>query len=203
VGIQFVNQSTVVTADALTAFLAALEKYLAEAVAPEWGIPDVPAGTTIMLLDEPGSNDPSDALGYHDVNGSTPYGRVFCKLAQDSGIAWTIVASHEAIELSVDQRCNQVTFLAANPQGTAGWQVIQEPCDPCEMQSTLVNGVQMSGFVYRAWFMPGFIGKVDNLGLVPGPLKIMSGGYASANYVTRANGWQSFNAFLKQANNPM
>lgn len=197
--ITFVNQSSVVSATALAAFLATLEAYLKNAVAPEWGITDVPAGTIITLLDEPGPGDPGSDLGYHNVNGAIPFGRVFCKLAEASGIAWTVVASHEAIELSVDQRCNQVTFLAANAAGTAGWQIIDEVCDPCEMQSK--NG--LSDFVHRAWYMPGATGQMDHLGLIATPLHIASGGYASANYVTRANGWQSFNAFLEQKNNPM
>ena len=203
-GIQFVNQSTVVSADALAAFQEDVIAQLTNDLAPVWGRATVPAGVVITLLDEPGSSDPSGALGYHDVTGAVPYGRIFCKLAEDNGIAWSIVASHETLELSVDQRCNQATYLS-NPAGTSGWLVIDEVCDPVEMQSYpgSLHQTPLSNFVLPGWYMPGYTGQVDFWKLLGGPLKIASGGYASAAYVQSRNGWQSFNDFMKQANNPM
>lgn len=204
--IQFVNQSSIVTAEAFAAFLADFEDQLANALAPVWGLTPVPAGTIITLLDETGPNDQAGDLGYHDVGtNGIAYGRVFCVLAEKDGVPWSVVASHEGCELSVDQRCNQGKWFPDFPGAQTGWFVIQEVADPCEMSSYpgKVHGTPLSDFAYPGWFMPGYTGQVDFLKKLLGPMKIASGGYASAMRVGEAGQWQSFNAFMEQSVNPM
>lgn len=73
---------------------------------------------------------------------------------------WTLIASHELIEMLIDPHDNEQALMASGP-------VAYEPCDPVEMQSYLVNGIEVSDFVLPAYFAEA-AGQQDYLSSLPG-----------------------------------
>lgn len=57
-------------------------------------------------------------------------------------------------------------------------------------------------FVFPGWFIPGYPGKVDYLGQVPGSLLLARGGYVSYDQVLQATGWQQAFAAKKSHLDP-
>jgi hypothetical protein len=66
----------------------------------------------------------------------------------DTGVPWTVSASHELFEMLVDPRA-QTTTPAIDGSG-AVW--VEEVADPVEDYSHRVRGVRLADFVYPAWF---------------------------------------------------
>src|SRR5437016_4145286 len=89
-------------------------------------------GSRIIIVDYPGQNDPPGALGYHYIDGNyQPYAVVFAGLCRDQGYPITGVISHELLEMMADQLVDTVNLYDyGNGNGVI---VIQEVCDPCEM----------------------------------------------------------------------
>jgi hypothetical protein len=147
-------------------------------------------GSPIVIVDQPGPNDPPGALGYHTVDGNyQPYAIVFAQLCQQLGYPVTGVISHELLEMMADQLVDTVNLYDFG-DGT-GIIVIQEVCDPCEMSLYYEgpNGNIVSDFALPAWWVPGDPNQVDYLGAIPGPWQLASGGYISYQNVT-LSGWQ-------------
>jgi hypothetical protein len=196
--LSFQNESTTVADADLRAFLADFQAQISNDFAPVWGVDATVdtggAGWPIYIRDYPGPNDPQGALGYHSLDqNSIPFGIVFAQLAMDQGVSWTSVASHEGLEILADPLINSTCFVdASGGYGTAGWLIAQEVCDAPERLTYpgAVNGTEVSDFVFPGWFIAGYSGQVDLLGLVPGPLQLASGGYVSIDQIQQATGWQ-------------
>ncbi|BCL82604.1 hypothetical protein ccbrp13_50690 [Ktedonobacteria bacterium brp13] len=194
----FQNLSTVVQDADLQAFIEDFQSQVSNEFAQAWGVDATVnsggAGWQITILDEPGPNDPSGALGYHSLDQNfTPYGVVFAKLSEDNGISWTSVASHEGLEILADPLIDSTCFIdTSGGNGTTGYLVAQEVCDGPERQTYqgAVNRTALSDFVFPGWFIPGYTNQVDYLNQVPGPLQLASGGYVSVDQVQQATGWQ-------------
>src|SRR2546425_8365467 len=101
--------SDVVLSDAEAApAVNALQEQVTSDFAPVWGtdadLTFVPRGQTppagswwLSLLD---SSDQANALGYHDLTSEgLPLGKAFVKTDKDEGLAWTVTASHELLEM--------------------------------------------------------------------------------------------------------
>jgi len=147
-------------------------------------------GSPIIVVDYPGPNDPPNALGYHYIDGNyQQYAIIFAGLCRDYGYSTTGVISHELLEMMADQLVDTVN-LYDNGDGT-GVIVIQEVCDPCELNLYYEgpNGNIVSDFALPAWWVPGDPNQVDFLGIIPGPFQLASGGYISYQDVT-LSGWQ-------------
>lgn len=199
--LNFRNASTVVSNDDLQAFLEDFQSQVSNEFVQAWGVDAnvmTGAGWPITITDYPGPNDPPFALGYHSLDQYyTPYGVVFARLALDYGFTWTSVASHEGLETLADPLIDSTIFIdTSNGQGTSGFLVAQEVCDAPENLAYpgAINGTELSDFVYPQWFFPGYVGKVDYLGQVPGPLQLLSGGYISYDPIIQAGGWQEADA---------
>jgi hypothetical protein len=83
----------------------------------------------------------------------------------DTGMPWTVSASHELFEMLVDPRA-QTSTRATDGSGDV-W--LDEVADPVEDYSHWVRGVRLSDFVYPAWFQnaPGrqdAMGRLDDSG---------------------------------------
>jgi hypothetical protein len=149
------------------------------------------AGSPIIVVDYPGANDPQGALGYHFIDGNyQPYAVIFAGLCRDNGYPITGVISHELLEMMADQLVDTVNLYDFG-DGT-GIIVIQEVCDPCELnlyyEAPNLNIV--SDFALPSWWVPGDPnGPFDYLGVLPGPWQLASGGYISYQNVT-LSGWQ-------------
>jgi hypothetical protein len=147
-------------------------------------------GSPIVVVDYPGQGDPQNALGYHYVDGNyQQYAVIFAGLARDYGYSISGVISHELLEMMADQLVDTVNLYDYG-NGT-GIIVIQEVCDPCEMNLyyEAPNGTVVSDFALPAWWVPGDPNQVDFLNALPGPLQLASGGYISYQNVT-LSGWQ-------------
>ncbi len=77
----------------------------------------------------------------------------------DTGVPWTVSASHELFEMLVDPR-EQTTTQATDGSG-AVW--LDEVADPVEDYWHRVRGVRLADFVYRAWFQNA-TGRQDAMG---------------------------------------
>lgn len=77
----------------------------------------------------------------------------------DTGVPWTVSASHELFEMIVDPRAHTTTPA---PDGSgAVW--VDEVADPVEDYSHRVRGVRLADFVYPAWFQNA-VGPQDAMG---------------------------------------
>jgi hypothetical protein len=203
--LSFQNPNGVVSDADLQAFVQDFQVQVSDDFSPIWGvgaIVDVGGnGWPITILAYPGPNDPPGALGYHYLDQNyQPYGIIFAQLALDNGVPWTVVASHEGLEILGDPLIDSTVFIdTSGGYGLTGFLVAQEVCDACEALSYAgsVNGTQLSDFVYSGWFIPGYLGQVDRLGAVPGPLQLASGGYIGFDQILQATGWQDAAASKK------
>ena len=200
--LSFQNQSTAVQGADLQAFIQDFQYQISNDFAQAWGVDAAVnsggAGWPITIQDYPGPNDPQGALGYHFLDQNfTPYGVVFAQFALDNGISWTSVASHEGLEILADPLIDSTIFLdTSGGYGTAGFLIAQEVCDAPERLTYTgpFNKTELSDFVFPGWYLPGYTGQVDQLGQVPGPLVLFSGGYVSFDEVIQATGWQEASA---------
>ena len=122
----------------------------------QWGSPGVRwtrggGSMTMVLVGSLGpvaSNCGEEAAACHGVLPSgKPVALVDVNQA-DTGVPWTVSASHELFEMLVDPLA-QTTMQATDGSG-ATW--IEEVADPVEDYSHWVRGVQLTDFVYPAWF---------------------------------------------------
>lgn len=182
--IYVVNQSSVVSdaelANDLPAFQAGVEDYerywsgsiklvIADAVPYRaWGL---------YVQDDA---DVPGVLGYHDVAGGVPSGRVFAKTGKDYGANWTVTFTHELFEMSADP------FLR-RADNVSGKFYLVEVGDPVEddsfaYQRPAADGtpVAISDFVTDQWYRKGLSGgKYDFANHVSRSLQLLSGGYVS------------------------
>jgi hypothetical protein len=201
--ISFFNNSSVFSDAELASALPDFQDQVSNEFNWYWGLNaylDVSGGgTPIIIVDYPGANDPQGALGYHFIDGNyQPYAVIFAGLCKDNGYPITGVISHELLEMMADQLVDTVN-LYDNGDGT-GYVVIQEVCDPCEMNVYYegANGNIVSDFALPAWWVPGDTNQVDFLGVIPGPWQLASGGYISYQSIT-LSGWQQvFGEKVKQ-----
>jgi hypothetical protein len=126
--------------------------------------------------------------GFHLVQDGVPYAAV----AASDTVSVTI--SHELINMLTDPTGNRLTFGRSMDPAENGAQVgyLLEPADPVEAEtfSYAIDGVQVSDFVFPAWFQADPTGAVktrfDQTGMVHEPLKLLRGGYMS--WINNATG---------------
>jgi len=175
------NKATVPLGVDLDALIAAMQKYVDSFVAPVWGTPAKLIKTTgfkkgawaIVFLDDA---DQPGALAYHDLTpDGLPESKVFVKTTLANNDLVSVSASHELVEMLVDPAINMMT---TGPDAKTIY--AYESADPVEQLSFPVNGIQMSNFVYPAYFedfhKPGSI-QFDQMKKVKKPFQILSGGY--------------------------
>lgn len=167
------------------AYAAAQQRQLREHLAPRWGTsplvtvrvatPDAPprAGEAqLQLIDKPTMDG---AEGYHDETpDGVPVDYVFVGLARQLGQAWTSIASHEALEMSVDPFGRRAVQM---PDGF--WDM--EVADRVEQTSYTIDNVLMSNFNTPQCFEPpqnrsGLV--FDFLNRSTQPNQVLAGGYA-------------------------
>jgi hypothetical protein len=175
------NQATTPLGVNFNALIAALQTYVDKFVAPVWGTPARLVKTTgflknawaIVFLDDA---DEPDALAYHDLTpAGLPLSKVFVRTTLNAGDLVSVSASHELVEMLVDPAINLMT-TGPDPKLVYAY----ESADPVEDLTFKVDGIEMSDFVYPAYFeafrKSGSV-KFDQLGKVKKPFQILSGGY--------------------------
>lgn len=194
--IHFIKSTALVSDTEFQNAVADINTQLANEFAFTWGLTHFPASLTLVdSLPDPG------ALGYHDIDSQhQPFAVVNASFAQLSGIPWSVVASHEALEMAANPLVNRLALLdTSGGAGTSGELVWAEICDAVERGSYpgRLHQTPLSNFVLPGWFVPGWQLAVDHLGKLPGPLTTASGGSFVAESFT-GQGWQDFTAFLVQ-----
>ncbi|MFN2623529.1 MAG: hypothetical protein ABR611_11865 [Chthoniobacterales bacterium] len=165
----------------LDALIAAMQVYVDDHVAPVWGTPAklikskdfVKKAWAIVFLD---SADQPGALAYHDLTpDGLPVSKVFVKTTLDDKQLVSVSTSHELVEMLVDPAINMWT---SGPDEKLMY--AYESADPVEELSFKVNDIEMSDFVYPAYFevfrKPKSV-KFDHLDKVTKPFQILHGGY--------------------------
>ena len=175
------NKATVALGVDFNALIAAMQAYVDKYVAPVWGTPAkltkskgfVKGAWAMVFLDDA---DQPGVLAYHDLTpDGLPQSKVFVKTTLDNGDLVSVSASHELVEMLVDPAINMMT---TGPDSKIIY--AYESADPVEELSFPVNGIQMSDFVFPAYFedfhKPGSV-RFDYLHKVTKPFQILSGGY--------------------------
>lgn len=178
--IAFVNAASEPLGFDLNALVAALRIYLNRDFVPIWSTPanlvvnpgkTIPPGQwAIVFLDDA---DTAGALGYHDLTtDGFPLSKVFVRTAKRAHESLSVTASHELTEMLVDPAANLASI------GPNNVFFAYETADAVENEYYIINGFQVSNFVYPSWF-EGFRrgGKFDHLGHCKRPFQILKGGY--------------------------
>src|SRR3984957_1038993 len=175
------NQATVDLGVDLDKLIAAMQTYIDKFIVPIWATPAKLIKTSgfqkgawaMVFLD---NADQPGALAYHDLTpDDLPVSKVFVKTTLEDKQLVSVSASHELVEMLVDPAINMMT-TGPNPKLTYAY----ESADPVEESSFAVNKIQMSDFVYPAYFevfrKPKSV-QFDQLKLVTKPFQILKGGY--------------------------
>lgn len=180
VSIACINKATVDLGVPFDALTATLQTCFDLHFLPIWGYPvslyntDVakPKDWQFVYFDDA---DTAGALGYHDLTkDGQPVSKIFVKTTLKDNQLVSVTACHELFEMVIDPIAN---LWAEAADGT---EYAYEMCDPVEEDTFLVNGMQMSNFLYPTWFEPFKHlprTKYDHLGLLTKPFSLTKGGY--------------------------
>ncbi len=127
--------------------------------------------------------------GYHLVNASgVPYARLLYTPS------WTKILSHEVLEMLVNPYLTRMIGIELYSENPGEEKVIQEIADPVQATSYSINGIEVSNFIYPAWYHATKIEgeRYDYLGIIKEPKKILEGGFKS--FLTRTGEW--FQTFM-------
>jgi hypothetical protein len=164
--IQIVNAAHL-PARAIARFQAASGQVANGDLRTEWGSPPVrwtraTGSMTMVLVGSLGpvtSNCGAEAAACHGVLANGRPVAIVDTNQADTGVPWTVSASHELFEMLVDP-LERTTTQATDGSG-AVW--LDEVADPVEDYSHRVRGVRLSDFVYPAWF-ENATGRQDAMG---------------------------------------
>lgn len=200
--IAVVNNSTLLTNAEITSALPNLQIQIDRDFTPVWGIPATLSFTTPTITDWQlvifDNVTQANLLGYHEMTMTgMPIGYVFMNHSRSANIPWTIIASHEILEMLVDPAVNLSVLTESSPyqQPDESWLYAYEICDPVQDKSLAysINGTQVSDFVYPSWFESfwGPFGTQFNYNnSIFFPFQLQSGGYISVNIISSNDGWQ-------------
>src|SRR5438874_12988643 len=158
-----------------------MQVYINQFIVPVWATPAnlvkstgfIAGAWAMVFLDDA---DQPGALAYHDLTpDGFPIAKVFGRTTLQNGDLVSVSASHELVEMLVDPAINLIT-TGPDPATIYAY----ESADPVEALSFDVDGIQMSDFIYAAYFenfhKPGSV-QFDHLNKVKKPFQILSGGY--------------------------
>jgi len=204
-----VNKSTVVPDSEVSAVAAALQTQVTRDFGPIWkcaaeivvvpigGAP--PAHAWLMDVQDNAPSSMQGVLGYHSADAQdNPEAFDFAATSKGYNEPWSVVASHEALELLADMWAMSCCFVQTSD--TAGTLYPIEVGDPVEGAAAgyLIDNILVSDFITPAWFdnqlAPGST-KFDFCGHLTKPLEVMVGGYVSVFQVLTGSGWTQKNAF--------
>jgi hypothetical protein len=170
--ITIVNRSKTLTDEDILNALRAINRQIKEDFEPYWSfgatlrlegvvgkktdkatLPEMRGDAIIYLSDKA---DVDGVFGYHEANfRGIPYGFVFTELCKKLKESWTVTLSHEALELIGDAQGN---LLVQGPHPKNAHQEVFhwfEMCDAVQLQTYVIDGVEVSNFVLPLYFTPG------------------------------------------------
>ncbi|VWX54422.1 hypothetical protein [Novosphingobium sp. 9U] len=191
------NLSSIPDAE-LEAAIVGIQAQVSGEFAKEWGIsaklicrrvdPGVPAAgpaaaATIYLGDK--AHDPhagqQTLAGYHtQTQGEAASGFVYLDVCRQYKADWTVMLSHEVLELLADPTA-VMKLDGPHPRGpTVTVQYAQEVCDAVQADIYLSKGVKVCNFVHRAFFgLPGGSPTLNHLGRPQERFGPRPGGYVT------------------------
>lgn len=121
--------------------------------------------------------------GYHLVNNGTPYARLLYTSS------YSKVLSHELLEMLVNPFLDRYIGIEIYSETPGEEKVIQEIADPVQTTTYQIDGIEVSNFIFPAWYHVTKISgeKYDYLGLITEPKGILDGGYKS--FLSRTGEW--------------
>lgn len=167
---------------------------------------DAPAGTWFTWIVD--SLDVAGLNGYHYVDNTAAKvvgtGAKGYAIGSNSGLpygiiaynptTWTIIASHEIIEKLVNPYLDrQAANVDVDKDGVASEDLLMEIADPVQANAYLINGVQVTNFVYPEYYTDAVAiagRKYDHVGVISSPKEIAEGGYFS--FKRGGQWWQGF-----------
>jgi hypothetical protein len=181
----------------LSSVSAALQKQLIRDFGPIWNVEatvdvfakleDVPLGYWKILV-----VDTFAKGGQHRDRNNQPYALVA------AGSSWSLVASHEALEMLADPFGNRLVAGESPIDGQGRVEFLVEVCDPCQGDQCAyrVNGILVSDFFTPSYFDPV---RADGVrysftGSVTRPRQVLAGGYLTWREPT-AGEWFQANHF--------
>lgn len=131
------------------------------------------------------AQDPSTGvdglLGHHAAtNDGASFGFVFLDACAARGEAWSVILSHEVLELLADPQA-VARVVGPDPKHPGAPQVSFEfeICDPTDSDSYPIGTVRVANFVTQRYFgRPGRSGSTNCRGLPLAPFSARPGGYA-------------------------
>ena len=166
----------------LTRVAAALHRQVRQHFGPAWGIDasvsaflewqEVPPDyTRLILVDQLDSG----ALGVHADRNGQPYALVAARGD------WSLVASHECLELLADPTGNQLRRGPSPIEAQGEVEFLVEVCDPCQGRRWhyVIDGVPVSDFCLPAYYEgTGAAGERWSFhGSLDGPRRVLRDGY--------------------------
>jgi hypothetical protein len=198
--IAIINASTLVEHQEIVDAAAALQVQVSRDFAPFWNVDAqiavVPPGALppagawwVVALD---NSDLGNALGYHDLTSEgLPIAKVFIETSRQAGQDWTVLFSHEILEMLSDPYIS-LTALVPTAQGMLLY--AYENCDACQSDASgyKIGGRLVSDFCTPAWFdanKAGTSGPFDFRKLITQPFELLAGGYAMLRNVSVGGAW--------------
>jgi hypothetical protein len=161
---------------------SALQTQVSRDLAPLWGISavvspflrleDVPPGYVALAIAE---ELPRPWHGFHVVEDGTPLALI------GYGKGWSLLASHELVELLCDPWGNRRLPGLSLKQGQGQVEYLVEVCDPCQHETYTIGDVVVSDFVTPEYYGPRGSrgGRYSFTGSLKCALDLPKGGYIS------------------------
>lgn len=193
ISVAILNKSTAVTDSEVQAIIPALQKQVSRDLAPAWNVDaniflvaagiNAPAGSYRIFIKD--TTDIAEDTGYHNADYGGPYAQVFVLTARAAGQNWTIVLSHELLEMLVNPYTNLAGFVPSDDTALTGIYYDLEICDPVypDDNAYQIDGVSVSDFVLPQWFTPWIaspdsrdpVRPVDQSNKLGAPLQLAKG----------------------------
>ncbi len=113
---------------------------------------DIRGDAVLYLWDK---QDLDEALGYHSLTArGIPFGFVLTRLAGELGRPWSVILSHEALELAADPEAN-LLCSGSHPDPEEGGRTVYhwyEICDAVQGHSYSIDGVDVANFLLPLYF---------------------------------------------------
>jgi len=191
-----------ISQDVLKPAIAAIQLQIDTEFKPEWGVttslscqqftlagPQIQLNATDAIIylgnqaQDPNGNsdDVQGLLGHHAVNyPGVPYGFVFLDACETRGADWSVILSHEVLELLIDpQLVGRVSGPDPKIPGAPDVLFEFEICDPTDGDSYQLANVNVANFITRRYFGgQGHWPSTNRLGYPLAPFSARPGGYA-------------------------
>lgn len=146
-------------------------------------------------------SDIQDAIGYHTEDFGLPVGFVSVRTAQQYGLSWSLVATHELAEMLVDPEAEGADLTHCKKGASNCAFYAREVADPVQGESYQLGPLRVADFVYRNWFVPDASGPFDAGRHLRSPLSLAPQSYMSfykdgvwqqASTLARSRNWDRF-----------